>query len=99
MPTTIRSRFRIQFHRRMPMTLSAIPADTSAEAARVQVEIFRRFSGEQRLRKTLEMSDAIRAITADGVRHHHPEYTDEQVRLTVIRRILGDELFLRAYPN
>ena len=78
---------------------AAIPADTTPEAAWMQMQVYRRMSGEARLLQTLAMSDALRAITADGVRHQHPEYDEEQVRLTVIRRCLGDELFRIAFPN
>jgi hypothetical protein len=35
----------------------------------------------------------------EGIRHRHPEYSDEEVRLASIRARLGDELFLKAYPN
>ncbi len=76
-----------------------IPADTTPEAAWVQMQIYRRMPAEQRLLQTLEMSDGIRELCAAGVRAQYPHYTDEQVRLTVIRRMLGDELFRKAYPD
>jgi hypothetical protein len=79
--------------------MTHVPADTTPEAAWVQMQIYSRMSGEARLLQALEMSDAIRALTATGVRRQYPEYTEEQVRLTVIRRMLGDELFRKAYPN
>ncbi len=79
--------------------LTSAAADTTAEAAWVQMQVYRRMSGEQRLLQALEMSDAMRAITADGVRRQHPEFDEDQVRLTVIRRFLGDDLFRKAFPN
>lgn len=79
--------------------MTHVPADTTPEAAWVQMQVYRRMSGEQRLLQVLQMSDAVRAITADGVRCQHPEYSEEQVRLTVIRRMLGEDLFRKAYPS
>ena len=46
-----------------------------------------------------ELSDAVREIAAEGVRSRHPEYSDEQVRLAVIRLTLGEKLFREAYPG
>jgi hypothetical protein len=81
------------------MRQELIPADTTPEAWAVQVEIFRRMDPSRRLELALRMSDSLRRVTAAGVRARHPEYTDEQVRLAVIRLGLGDEWFARAYPG
>ena len=76
-----------------------LPADTSLEAIRVQHAVYRRMPAEMRLRLGLQMSDSARAVSAAGVRARHPEYTDRQVELAVIRMMLGEELFRRAYPG
>jgi hypothetical protein len=76
-----------------------LPADTTLEAIRVQHEIYRRMPAERRLRMALQMSDAIRRVSAEGVRSRHPEYTPRQVELAVIRMMVGEELFRRAYPG
>lgn len=76
-----------------------IPADTTPEAARVEVEILRRIPSRRRLEMALEMSHAIRAVAAEGVRSRHPQYNEEQVRLAVIRLTLGEDLFRRAFPG
>lgn len=81
------------------MKVEFIPADTTPEAARVQAEVFRRMSPERRLELALQMSDSLRATVAAGVRSRHPALTAEQVRLAVIRLLVGDELFRRAYPG
>lgn len=81
------------------MNLEFVPADTTPEAARVQLEIYRRMSPSRRLELALELSDNVRRLVAAGVRHRHPEYTGEEVRLAVIRLTLGDELFRKAYPG
>jgi hypothetical protein len=76
-----------------------IPADTTPEAARVEDEIFRRMPPSRRLELALEMSDEVLAITAAGVRSRHPEYTEDQVRLAVLRLSLGEELFRQVFPD
>jgi hypothetical protein len=81
------------------MAMETVPADTTLEAARVQYDIYRRMPPERRLELALRMSDSLRALTAAGVRHRHPEYDEEQVRLAVIRLTLGDELFRQVYPG
>jgi hypothetical protein len=47
----------------------------------------------------LELIDAAESISASGIRLRHPSYTDEEVRLAVIRLRLGDPLFCEVYPN
>src|SRR5262249_8370023 len=77
----------------------AIPADTSPEAAWVQVQAFRSMPAQKRLRMVFELSDSLRSIVAAGVRSRHPEFTAEQVKLEVIRLTLGEELFRKVYSR
>jgi hypothetical protein len=81
------------------MSFDIVPADTTPEADRVQREVYRRMSGGQRLELAFQMSDCLRGIVADGVRSRHPDYSDDQVRLAVIRLTLGRELFEKVYPG
>jgi hypothetical protein len=80
------------------MNYSAIPRDTSREAFWVQVDVMRRLGIEGRAKLTFRLCDNLRRVLAEGVRHRHPGYTDDQVRLAVIRLRLGDALFRKAYP-
>jgi len=75
------------------------PLDTSPEAERVQLEIFRAMTPEQRLQRGSELSQFCKGLLADGVKYRHPEYNEEEIRLAVIRIELGDKLFLRVYPH
>src|SRR5262249_41651596 len=81
------------------MTLEAVPADTTLEAARVQFEVFRRMSPSKRLELAFQMSDSLRQLVADGVRSRHPDYSEHQVRPAVIRLTLGEKLFQQVYPG
>ena len=72
--------------------------DTSREAARMHVEVLRRLGIGRRASMTFELSDILRCVTEAGVRHRHPDYDEEMVRLAVIRLWLGPELFRRIHP-
>ncbi len=76
-----------------------LPADTSLEAIRVQHSVYQRMTPEQRWELSIQMTEDTRAISAAGVRSRHPEYTERQVELAVIRMILGEDLFSKAYPG
>lgn len=54
---------------------------------------------EQRLAMVIEASEAIFQIAEEGIRRRHPDYTNDQIRLTGIRLRIGDELFLAAFPD
>lgn len=77
----------------------ARPRDTSEEAARVQLEVYRRMAPEERLRVGLELTQMSRDLVAQGIRARHPGYSDDEVRWALIRLWLGPELFARAYPH
>lgn len=68
------------------------PMDTSPEARRVQLAIFRRLTGPERVAMAFEMSDAARALTEAGIRHRHPDWSDERVQEALIAHLLGPEL-------
>jgi hypothetical protein len=73
--------------------------DTSPDADRVQHEIFARMSGPRRIELAIEMSIAMRAISADGIRARHPAYDEAQVGHALNRMFLGDRLFREAWPH
>ena len=74
-------------------------SDTSPEALQLQVEIFRRMTPEERLRRGLELTRTCRALMREGVRRRHPEYDEKRLREAVIRLTLPEELFRAAYPD
>ena len=75
------------------------PLDTSSDAEKVQIEIFRRMDPQKRLQSGALLSEMCRTLLAEGVRNRHPNYNEKQVRLAVIRCLLPEDLFLRAYPE
>jgi len=71
--------------------------DTSAEALAVQFQVLRRIGPAGRLGMMFELSDNLRSLAEAGVRHRHPEWDDRTVEREVIRLMIGDDLFRRAY--
>ena len=59
--------------------------DTSPEAEEVQLAIFRKMTGEQRLKLALEMSDFARELSLSRIRAEHPEWSDWQVKRELLR--------------
>lgn len=74
-------------------------SDTTAEAHQIQLDIFRRMGPHNRLQKALELTELSRQLLAQGVRQRHPGYSEEEIRLAVIRYQLPEELFLQAFPH
>jgi hypothetical protein len=63
------------------------PRDTSLAAHEAQLQVFRRLSPAERLAIACQMSDEIRQVCADGIRHRHPDMTDAEVN-SAVRQIL-----------
>ncbi len=76
-----------------------IPADTTPEAAEVYFEVLRNLGPARRLRMVFELSKTMRAAYEAGVRHRHPDYDDESVRLAVLRLMVGEELLRQIHPD
>jgi hypothetical protein len=60
-------------------------SDTSPEAAELQLEIFRRMTGEQRLRRALELSDFARELSLSRIRSGHPDWSEWEVKRELLR--------------
>jgi hypothetical protein len=73
--------------------MNLIPADTTIEAAKKQYEILRKLSPEKRALISFEISDNVREIAIAGIKKLHPDFTDTQIIMEVLRRTVGDELF------
>lgn len=77
--------------------MSAIRTDTTFEAACRQNEVLRRIGIAGRARMTFELGDNLRRIVEDGVRHRHPDWDEQAVRLGAIRITLGKRLFEEVF--
>lgn len=73
--------------------------DTSLAAHEAQMECYRRMTPAARVAAAAEMSEDTRAIAAAGIRARHPMYSGSEVRHALLRLLLGDDLFRRAWPH
>lgn len=79
--------------------ISGIPRDTSPDAFWAQCNALRRLGTAGRLRLAFDLTDQVWKTTEAGIRRRHPEYSDEQVRLALIRMRLGNDLFQIGFPG
>jgi hypothetical protein len=73
-------------------------SDTGPAERQVRDAVLRRLSEADRARLTIEMSDEAFEVARRGLRQRHPKYTDEDVRLAMLRLLHGDDLVRRIYP-
>ena len=59
--------------------------DTSPEAAKVQLEILRKMTGEQRMQIAFKLTDFMRRAALSRIRSEHPEWTEWQVKRELLR--------------
>lgn len=75
------------------------PRDTSPEAWNVYLDIQRRMSPSEKLRRAFEFSAFVNGL-ADGVlRQKYPAAGEREIFLRGARQRLGAELFRKAYGN
>lgn len=72
--------------------------DTTPEAHAVQMGVYRRMSTERRLELALEMSEAARRTSIDGIRARHPDYDEHTAMRALFRLLYGDELHTKVWP-
>ncbi len=72
--------------------MNRIPRDTTIEAARKQFEILRRLGPEARAKMAFEMSDKARQELIADIKKQNPDFTEQQVKLEIIRRCYGEKL-------
>ncbi len=73
--------------------MKGIPADTAIEAAKKQYEILRRLSSQKRALISFELSDNVRQNAIAGIKKLHPDFTDTQIKMELLRRMVGNALF------
>lgn len=81
------------------MSITFIPADTTPEAFRMQLEAIRKLTIAERAEILFAMNRRMLNAMEAGIRMRHPDYTTDQVRLARIRIQLGDELFGKVHPG
>ena len=74
------------------MKMPADISDTSDEALAVQLECLRQMSPHERLRRACAWSGQVRRMAFEAIRRRHPEYSEDQVRLSFIELTFGKAL-------
>lgn len=75
-----------------------LASDTSPEAERAQVELWRRMSPLEKLRAVTEISQAVQQLSLAGIRLRHPEASDRECMLRLAVLKLGRQLACHVYP-
>ncbi|MEW5852669.1 MAG: hypothetical protein AB2A00_28045 [Myxococcota bacterium] len=65
----------------------------------MQIEAWRRLGLEGRVAVMLDMCEMAASTSKWGIRHRHPDYTDEQVHDAFLVLLWGEELFSKACPG
>ena len=56
-------------------------------------------SGAEKVESARQLRRSALALFKVGIRDRHPDYTGEQIHLAVMRRILGGELYQKAFSG
>lgn len=75
--------------------------DTTRAARDAQLAAIRRLDGPARVEMAMRMSDEAREISRAGIRHRHPDWSDERMRAALLEVLLGAHLaneVLRTRP-
>lgn len=80
-------------------TTALLASDTSLEAERAQVELWRRMSPIEKLRAVTEITRAVLQLSLAGIRLRHPEASDEECMMRLAIMKLGRQLACQVYPE
>ena len=83
------------------MSETRYTTDTSAEAELIQLELLRKMTPGQRLAKAVELSCHTIQLCKTAIRRHHPEISDDELRIKFIEINYGARLAesVRAWRN
>ena len=59
--------------------------DTSPKAREIQIGIYQRMTGAQRLALALDMSDTLRRLALARLRQEHPDWTEWELKRELLR--------------
>ena len=74
------------------MQIKPYTTDTSSDAIEVQLGLWSKMTGTQRVQKTMAISSQIRTMAFDAIRRRHPDWNNKQVRLKFIELTYGIEI-------
>ena len=73
--------------------------DTSKDAMGKQMQVLRNMGVEGRARLTFQLCENLREVTKAGIRHRHPDYSEQQVTRAYLRLVCDEKLFQEIFPG
>ncbi len=78
---------------------TVLASDTSPDAQRMQLTLWRRMSPMEKARAVGQFSRSVRELSLAGIRHRHPQASERECRLRYAVLTLGRTLACAAYPE
>jgi hypothetical protein len=77
----------------------SMPSDTLRDSAVKQFNVLQTMGANARAAMTFELSDNLRSILEDGIHQRHPDYCDDDIKMSVLRLTVDKNLFNQAFPD
>ena len=65
--------------------------DTSPDAAALQLELYKAAGPARRAAIAVELSEAVRKTTLDGIRRRNPHSSEREIRESFLRLVYGED--------
>lgn len=75
-----------------PAASSAVPADTTPAAWRAHMRALAAMTPAQRLALWEELNDELEEMEVRAIRRQHPEFTEHELQVEIVRRRHGEAL-------
>lgn len=79
--------------------MARLSLDTSPEAERTQIDLWRRMSARQRAGAVSQTSNSVRELAFAGIRRRYPAASESECRKRYAILTLGPTLAASAYPD
>ena len=77
----------------------SIPSDTVQDSAVKQFNILQKMDVNARAAMTFELSNNLRSILEAGIHQRHPDYCDDDIKLSALSLTVDKKLFDQAFPD
>lgn len=74
-------------------------SDTSLDAELKQIQVLEKIGIEGRAKLTFELSDNMHQMVLDGIKHRHPDYDQESLKIAFLKIVLPPQLFSELFGN
>ena len=78
---------------------AVLASDTSPDIERMQIALWCRMSPMEKARAVGHVSRSVRELALAGIRHRHPDASEQECRLRYAVLTLGRTLACAAYPE